>query len=145
MKTKLLILSLSFLLISCGGPPSEDSKTTIMDVVKYLEEVRFVGPKNISTLSSDDEDWGNDENWVLEEGGCGKFEKFQPKIASMVGAIEGGKIYMENFMCDVEVYKYSDESAAILNTKSGLLENSDCFAKGYFVLCTIPQKIMNDF
>jgi len=126
MKIKLLTLSLSFLLISCGGSPSEDSKTTIMDVVQYLESVKFQG--------------------LDAEENCGKLRSYDPKAASMVGAIEGGRIRMENRVyCNMEVYRYSDEGAASLNVKSRLLKNSRCFAKGYFVFCKIDPEIMDDF
>ena len=125
MKIKFLTLSLSLILISCGGSPSEDSKTTIMDVVQYLESVKFQGLDTEET--------------------CGKLSSYDPKAASMVGAIEGGRIRMENSFCKVEVYRYSDESAAVLNAKSRLLKTSRCFAKGYFVFCKISPRIMDDF
>ena len=152
MKLKLLILSLSFLLISCGGPPSEDSKTTIMDVVKYLEQVEWkdVNKRRAKELGMSKEEYLNImpkhlvETYNSNEKVCGKFESYQPKIASMVGAIEGGKIRMSGLFSP-EVYKYSDESGAILNAKSGLLVNNKCFAKGYFVFCRIPAYFMDDF
>jgi len=152
MKLKLLILSLSFLLISCGGPPSEDSKTTIMDVVKYLEQVDW---KDFFEMRLKMSEMSEEEylNYMSEIGielpnpdekVCGKFESYQPKIASLVGAIEGGRIRL-SMDCSGEVYKYSDKSAAILNARSGLLEKSKCFAKGYFVFCGFSPGIMHDF
>ena len=149
MKIKILILSLSFLLLSCGGPPSENSKTTIMDVVKYLEQVEY---KDYYKWRSKVEGLSEEEylNFIsnidfLDEKTCGKFERYQTKIASMVGAIEGGIIYMENFYCKVEVYRYSSQGAASLNMKSSLIENLQCFTKGYFVFCRIIPALMTGF
>ena len=95
MKLKLLILSLSFLLISCGGPPSEDSKTTIMDVVKYLQQIEMkdVNKWQAKVHGLSEDDFGDDEIKDNEKL-CGKFERYEPKIVSMIGAIEGGTIYM---------------------------------------------------
>ena len=95
MKIKLLILSLSFLLISCGGPPSEDSKTTIMDVVKYLQQIEMkdVNKWQAKEHGLSEDDFGDDEI-KDNENPCGKFERYEPKIVSMIGAIEGGTIYM---------------------------------------------------
>jgi len=149
MKIKLLILSLSFLLISCGGPPSEDSKTTIMDVVKYLEQVehkefnkwkaKAFGVSVEEYLNARDRD--NSEKKV-----CGKFKNYKPKIASMVGAVEGGKITFSNsYACRIEVYRYSSESSANLNAKSGFLDIDKCFAKGYFIFCDVLPPLMHDF
>ena len=81
----------------------------------------------------------------LDEKTCGKFERYQTKIASMVGAIEGGIIYMENYNCKVEVYRYSSQGAASLNMKSSLIENLQCFTKGYFVFCRIIPALMTGF
>ncbi len=153
MKLKLLILFLSFSLVSCGGSPSENSKTTIMDVIKYLEQVEWkdVHKRRVKVLGMSEEEYltilssaSLVETYNSNEKACGKFESYQPKIASMVGAIEGGKISMSGLFSP-EVYKYSDESGAILNAKSGLLVNNKCFAKGYFIFCGIPPYYMHDF
>ena len=159
MRLKSIILPLSFLLISCAGPSSEDSKTTISDVVDYLKEVKIseMIEWRAEELGMSVEDLLNDErsnffieNPIFEKSGmdgniCGKFLNYQPKMAKMVGAIDGGKIKMSTPICNVEVYKYSDENSANLGAKTSLLERSNCFVKGYFLFCRIPALFMHDF
>lgn len=159
MRFKFIIIPLTFLLMSCAGSSSEDSKTTISDVADYLKEVKIseVIEWRAEELGMSVEDLLNDKrsnffikNPIFEKYGmdgniCGELLSYQPKIAKMVGAIDGGKIEMSTPECNVEVYKYSDENSANLGAKTSLLESSNCFVKGYFLFCRIPALLMHDF
>ena len=133
MKIKSLILSLSFLLISCGGPPSENSKTTIMDVVKYFEEL-ILSDSEWAALEGDG--WIY-PNTVVKENLriCGKIINYQNQ-PRLYGSYALVTVKMENDMCSGSIFRYTSKDEAIFNLKNQSyfkVRNYDCVLKGHFI------------
>ena len=149
MKLKLLILFLSFSLVSCGGSPSENSKTTIMDVVKFIEKTGFTYYYDVNKEKCvKDEDCRPFEiiNSMFDTSSlrdthrtkkisC-EFKGFEPELINFSSAEESGKLLFSLANCNIKVYRYKDKNFAALNIKNTQFVSEPCYLKGYFIFCS---------